>query len=827
LTATSYTCTVTDANGCSVTQTFTITQPTAVTVAVTQVSSTCGNANGSATATPAGGTGAYTYAWTPSGLTTATINNQLAGNYSVVVTDANGCTGNGSVTITDMGSPTVTITASTNILCNGGNNGSATSSVAGGTGVITYAWTPIGGNAATGVNMTAQSYTVTVTDANGCQDTAQVTLTEPPLLTASASFTPVLCNGGNTGSATVVANGGFGAYTYSWAPTGGTLDTAPNLTAQSYTCTVTDANGCTATASTTVTEPTQVTTTASQVDELCFGGNTATATVTPAGGTGVYTYAWAPSGGTLATETGLTATNYTCTITDANGCSITQTFTITEPPQLVVSATSVDSHCSQADGSVSASTVGGTGVPSYMWSPGGPGATISNIVAGTYTVVATDANGCTDTTTAVINNLNGVSASLGTSTNVLCNGNSTGDATINAAGGNPAYTYTWTPNVSAASTATNLAAGNYSVLVTDIDGCTSTVTLTITEPPLLTATSSSLPAAVCSGSQVQLTATPVGGVGPYTVNWTPLNLPGSTISFVPNNSGVDTATIVDANGCTTVTITNHTVFPMPTPAFSANIMAGCSPVCVDFSDISTIGNPGQITAWTWDFGDGSPTSSTQNPTHCYTAPGSYDVTLTVKTADGCIQTITMTNYITVYANPVAAFGVSPQPTTLVNNEIFFTDSSQGAVSWLWSFGDLTGATSTAQNPSFIYPDPICYQALLTVTSVDGCTDTVSHDVCIDPDVMIFVPNTFTPNGDNKNETFFPVAIGMDPEQYQMWIFDRWGNMIFYTEDINKGWDGRVMGASDIAQIDTYVWKINVKDITGVQHNLIGHVNLIK
>ncbi|MBI3512197.1 MAG: PKD domain-containing protein [Bacteroidetes bacterium] len=826
LTSQGYTCTITDANGCAITQTFNITQPTLVTVTTAQVSSTCGNPNGTATATPSGGTGTYNYLWSPGGQTTSTISAQMAGTYSVTVTDANGCSANGTITITNMGSPSASITSATNILCNGANTGAATVTVVGGTGTITYSWTPSGGTNTTANGIPAGTYTVTVTDSNGCQDTAQVTLTQPPLLTASASFSPVLCNGGNTGSANVIANGGMPAYSYSWSPTGGTASTANGLTAQSYTCTVTDANGCTTTASTTVTEPTQLVTTSSQVDELCFGGNTGSATVSPSGGTGAYTYSWSPSGGSGASATTLTSQGYTCTITDANGCSITQPFIITQPTQLVVSATGVDAHCNQSDGSATATTVGGTGASTFAWTPAGTGSTISNIPSGTYSVTATDVNGCTSSTTVTINNLNGVNASLGPVSNVSCNGGSNGSASITATGGNPAYTYSWTPNVSASNTLTGVTAGNYSVTVTDANGCTSNVTLTITEPPALAVIASAAPPAVCAGSQVSLSSTATGGVPAYTTTWNPGSMNGANQNVTPASSVTYTVTVVDVNGCSATDSVNVTVFPMPVATFSANITSGCAPVCVNFSDLSTIGNPGNIAAWTWDFGDGN-TSTSQNPSHCYTNPGTYNVTLTVKSADGCQTTITMTSYINVFANPVAAFGMSPQPTTLVNSEIFFTDSSTNALSWLWSFGDLMNSTSTLENPSFTYGDATCYQVLLTATSSQGCVDTVSHVVCIGPDVSIFVPNTFTPNGDNHNETFFPVCIGIDPDHFEMWIYDRWGNMIYYTADLNNGWDGRVQGHPDIAQIDTYVWKINAKDLTGATHNLIGHVNLIK
>ncbi len=824
LTAGPYTCTITDANGCIITQNFTITEPTLMTLATTTVDATCGQTNGSATVIPAGGTPGYTYSWS-SGGTLATENNLSANSYTVIVTDLNGCADSIVATVNNMASPTVTITSSTNVSCNGGNDGSATANGVGGTGILAYAWTPSGGTGTIATGLSIGTYTVTVTDDNGCQDTAQVTITEPPLLTVTTSQADELCFGGNTASALVTPSGGTPGYSYLWS-NGPATATNAGLVAGPYSVTVTDTNGCTATTSITITEPTQLTLTTSQVDVSCFGGNNGSATVTASGATPGYTYAWAPTGGTGTTEINLAAGSYTVNVTDTNGCFTSASVTITEPPVVDVTATSVDAHCNQADGSVSALATGGTGTITFTWSPSGSGPTLTNILAGTYTVTATDSFGCVDSTTVTVNNLNGVTASATQVTNILCFGQSTGEIVITPVGGDAPYAYTWLPNVSVSDTASGLPAGSYQCTVTDSNGCASVVNVTLTQPAQLTITATSTPAAVCEGSPVTLNATPAGGTPAYSVEWTPGNLIGNTQTLVPPMSGPYSAVVTDANGCTAVAVVVVTVYPMPSAAVNADVFAGCAPVCVNFSDVSTIAAPGTITGWSWDFGDGN-TSTQQVPNHCYDTPGAYTVILTVTSGDGCTSTITMPNYINVYANPVASFTAGPQPTTVMNPEIFFTDQSINADSWSWNFGDLVASSSTLQNPSFIYPDPTCYQVQLTVTTVDGCVDDTIQEVCIDPDVSLYVPNAFTPNDDGTNDVFLPLGIGMDPDKFEMWIFDRWGNLIFYTDDMARGWDGRVMAAQDIAQIDTYVWKIKATDMLGKKHDLIGKVSLIK
>ncbi len=751
LAAGNYTCTITDNNGCTNAQTFTITSPTAITLATSSTPSICGSPNGTASVVAAGGTGAYTYSWSPSGGNAATETGLLGGNYVITVTDANLCVATATVNVVGASTPTAVISSSTNILCNGNNTGSATVTP-GGNGPFTYSWSPSGGNAATESGLPAGTHVVTITDVNNCTASDTVTLTEPPLLTSTIASSDVLCNGGSTGSATISPAGGNPSYSYVWSPSGGNAATASGLTAQSYTCTVTDANGCTTSSSVTLTEPTALTTTASQVDELCSGGNNGSATVNPAGGTPGYSYSWLPSGGNAATAPALYTGTYTCTITDANGCSITQSFSITEPFPVLVSS--------------------------------------------------------------------------GPVTNIDCFGASTGSINVVPAGGITPYTYSWSPNVSVTNTANNIPAGSYEITVTDANGCGSTATITITEPPLLTLQSSAAAAIICNGQQATITAVPGGGVAPYNVAWNPGNLTGNMQNVSPSATTTYSATVTDANGCVANSTASVTVNPVPVVSFSGDSLAGCSPVCTNFSDLSTVAAPGVITAWDWDFGDGN-NSTLQDPSHCYTTPGVYPVTLIVTTADGCMDTITMPGYIAAYTNPVAAFSANPQPTTIFNAEIYFTDGSSNATTWTWNFGDVFNSSSTDQDPIFIYFAPDCYNVLLMVTTPNGCWDTISHPICIDPDVSIYVPNAFTPNNDNVNEIFLPIAVGIDPDKFQLWIYDRWGNMIYTTTDINKGWDGKVQGKADLCQQDTYVWKVMATDNKGKEYKKVGSVSLIR
>lgn len=822
-----YTCTITDQLSCSppstVAVTVTASVPT-ITITPTQTNVACfGGCTATASVTASGGTPPYSYNWLPSGGTNPSATGLCPGVYTCDVSDNGGCTATLTFTITQP--PQLTATAVSTAAACGNNNGTATVTPGGGVGPYNCTWLPSGGPGLNATNLAAGTYTYTVTDANGCTLTQTVSVPSTGGLSSNIAGTDVLCYGGSTGSVTVTPVGGNPGYTFTWNPNVSATGTASNLPAGTYSCTVTDASGCSSTSSYTVSEPTQLTASAAGFNVTCNGACDGQIVTIPAGGTGNYTFLWS-TGCTTASCNNVCFGNYTVTITDQNGCTVQDTANVTQPTAVVANANTTPATCGQSDGSATANAAGGTGAITYQWIGGPAAATYTNIPAGTYSCIATDANGCADTVTAVVSNLNGVTlASCGT-TDISCYGLTDGSIMVCPQGGTPNFTYAWSPNVSALDNASNLAAGVYTVTVTDANGCSSTATVTLTQPPQLLITASAVPAAVCAGTPVTLTGTPAGGSPVYNVAWTPGPLVGNIQNLTPAATTTYTATVVDANGCIADTIVLVTVNAIPAAAFSGDSLMGCAPLCVNFSDLSTVAMPSTIISWNWDFGDNT-TSAQQAPNHCYTTPGVYSVTLTVVTGDGCTHTTVMQNYINVYGMPSASFTASPQPTTILASTIYFTDQSANAVSWNWSFGDITAATSIMQNPSFTYTDPICYQVTLEVASANGCTDDTSQMICIDPDVGIYVPNTFTPNEDGINEGFIPVTVGIDPERYEFWVFDRWGNLIFYTDDINEPWDGKVMGGGNLCQIDTYVWKVRCVDVLDKKHSLIGHVNLLR
>jgi len=619
-----YTVTATDVDGCEDSLTIVIADPAAVTITFDVDSASCfGGNDGQITATGAGGTsGTFTFLWS----TTSTANpltTLTAGTYTVTATDGNGCTAVDSATVLEPATAVTVSADSTDESCSGAGDGTASATGAGGTGTLTYAWS----NGATTQNitgLTANTYTVTATDENGCTATAStiVNAAGSGVSISIVDSTDVSCNGGNDGQAVAgTPTGGATPYTIAWT-TGATTDTISNLTAGTYTVTATDNNGCEGTDEVTIIEPATSVIASITVNSnaTCNGGNEGSLTASGSGGTGTITFVWS-NGATTATITGLTADNYTVTATDANGCTDTETQGISEPTAVSVSITPTQPTCSGGTGSAAATAGGGTGTIGFVWSNGATTATITGLTADTYTVTATDANGCTDTESTIISAAGAITIAFATDS-VDCNGGSDGEATANVTGASGTISYAWS-NSGSSQTITGLTAGNYTVTITDGNGCTATNDTTIFQPATGVGVAVGGTNVNCNaGNDGVAGALASGGTPGYTYAW---SNGGSTDTITGLTAGVYRVTATDANGCTAV---DSVTLTQPGLLF-AGIGGIVQPTCNSSADGSLQssgfgGTPGYTFLWN----TGATTANITGLTG-----GNYTVTVT--DANGC------------------------------------------------------------------------------------------------------------------------------------------------------------------------------------------------
>jgi hypothetical protein len=672
-----------------------------LTASITSTNVSCnGGSNGSATATASGGPTPITYSWAPSGGTAATATGLTAGNYTVTVTDNLSKTATATVTITQP-SAILTNTMTTSVACNGGSSGVGGVSVSGGTTPYSYSWAPSGGTSSIATGLTAGIYTVTVTDAKLCTATRTLTITQPTAITTTPTYTATSCNGGSNGRAAVTVSGGVTPYVYSWSPSGGTSSLATGLAAGNYTCTITDDNSCQKTQTVSVTQPAAITTVASYTATSCNGGSNGSASVTASGGTPSYFYSWAPSGGTAATATGLSAGNYTCTVTDNNSCTKTQTVSVTQPAAITTTATYTATSCNGgSNGSASVSVTGGSSPYTYSWAPsGGTAATATGLSAGNYTCTVTDNNSCTKTQTVSVTQPAALNAST-VITNIACNGGSTGAINLTPTGGTSPYTFDWGSSITTEDR-TGLTAGTYTVIITDANSCTKTQTVSVSQPSAAVSGTTVITSVSCNGgSNGSVNLTPTGGTGPYTFNW------GGGVTTEDRTgliAGTYTVTITDANSCTG---TVNPVVTQPTAVSGTTVITevSCNGGSNGTINLTPTGGTGP---YTYNWGGGISTEDRTGLT-----AGAYTVTITDD--NSCTGTlnpvVTQPSALSssVVAVPISCFGGA-------NGQASVTPTggkTPYAYSWAPSGGTAFKATGLAQG-----------NYTCTITDNNGCTKT--------------------------------------------------------------------------------------------------------
>ena len=805
-----YTVTVSDNNGCSSSKSFVVTTHALVSATATTTPEYCSKGNGTATGVGSLGSGGpYTYIWSNS-QNTATISNLVAGTYTVTVSDSH-CTTTTTVVVGTVAGPTVAINNIVDAKC-ALANGSAIATATGGTGTCTYAWSNAQ-NTANLQNVAGGTYTVTVTDTKGCTATNSVVINTSPVPTAVISATVAsVCTLPN-GSITVTAGSGTSPYTYVWNPTAQTTPTATGILGSppaTYAVTVTDAIGCTATTSGVVTNNPGPVITGTPNGETCTGNNDGSVNITVIGGVTPYTFTWSNTAGTqnLAAVAGGT---YTVTVSDNNGCSSSKSFVVTTHAMVSATATSTPEYCSKGNGTATGVGSLGSGGPyTYLWNNAQSTTSISNLIAGTYTVTVSDSH-CTTTTTVVVGTVAGPTASTNNVINTTC-GLPNGSVQVTPAGGTPGYTYLWS-NAGTNATITNVLAGTYNVTVTDAAGCTTTAVAVIGGTTVPTAAVTSIVPANCGYLNGSITVTVNPGTPPYTYVWSPSVQTTQTAAGIPSGSYI--VTVTDAAGCTTTA--SGTVPQLAGPTATTTTQPE---ICSHGDGTATVtagGGHGVPYTYLWSNGQ-----TTQTATNL--SAGTYSV---VVNDGGC--NVSASANISNIPGPHAYFTANPTVLTIMDGPVTFSDLSTGnVVTWDWTLGDDSVSSSTQFLHS--YPNVGTYPVTLIVIDNNGCKDTVVDTIKVRDIYTFYVPNCFTPTDDKLNDWFYPQGVNWDPNYFEMYVFDRWGNLMFKSLDQTKDkWNGTLnnSGNKDDAITDIYVYLIRIKELNGPKHQYIGKITLLK
>lgn len=819
-----------DQNNCIDSINFTIVAPNALNLSAITSPSICSQSNGSITLNASGGVGSFVYSidngnsFSPTGVFTLLP----ATNYQVIAQDVNGCEIDSILTIIDLPSPTITGVSSLNPSCFGSCNGTIAVTSTGGTGTITYQLN--GFNQATGnfTNLCAGSYTIFAIDVNGCIDSQTVVLIDPPQLDFTTNQSNLICFEDNSGSITFTPLGGTLPYLFSFdnGLSFGSSNSAFFLAVGNYNLILKDQMNCTDTSMVTLTEPDLLTASIATVSPTCYSLCDGQASASMFGGTvGAYTFNWNGTINSTPIVNGLCAGVYTFEVSDINGCSYDTVFTVVDPAlfeidSVVWTSTTCNAFC---DGTI---TIYAEDAVSYSFDGGGFQAvnTQNNFCAGVIPVKAMNAFGCIANGIAIMDEPDPLL--LFTTPDSLMCLNDTVPLFALALGGTAPYSYSWSNGfVGPTQDVVQSIPQVYTVNVVDANGCTTpagTTSLTIL-PSLLVSLSNITN--FCPNDSLVLSINVLGGASNYSYVWNsnPMDSLSSLIVYPLLDSNVYTVQISDI--CTSIdTSIVVTQFDIPEALFEIDNASGCTPLEVEFGTNFDF----LFTNCVWEFSDGQVFNGCGPITAVFEEIGCWDASLTTQTINGCPVEFLFNNAICVNGLPEADFMFNPTTPTEIDNVVNFINTSTGDSLSNWEIG--TFYTTTVENPSYQFGDVTGESSVnvcLTVVSADGCVDSICKLIEFGSDFLFWVPNSFTPDGDDYNQQFGPVFSSNEiVDNYLFEIYDRWGERIFESEDQTEKWNATYKG--NLVQDGTYVWVLYFRNKQkGKVERIEGHVNVLK
>lgn len=822
-----YFVTVTDFLNQTVIDTLILNQPPTLQLSITGNTSVCiGDSTAAITIHALGGLLPYEFEWNTSHFD-STLTNLPSGFYSVMVSDAQGCWDTTSVIISNYEQPSINLTPNANNVCPNFGIVTTTATISGGLAPYNSFWDCHGSiinnlaQLSILIDSTNCNYTDTlifqVVDAHGCivRDSTFIHVidtTNPIFTTIPFPVQYAVYNNPNyqiPNFQNLILNN---ISDNCWIPSRITITQTPvaNTIINSTTyvnVTITDPCGNSNSTFIRVLIPLRGSIT-DTTHVACYGGNTGSATVTAAGGVPPYSYHWSTTPSqTNNIANNLTAGNYTVTITDSIGVTVICSVIIRQPLILSASISGTSVLCNGGStGSATLTVSGGTTPYQFLWNGGATTQNRTNLSAGNYSVTVTDNKGCTKTATVSITQPTAINP-ITTSHNAHCNENN-GLITISTTGGVSPYQYLWN-NTIQNDTISGLSPGIYSCTITDANNCTKIISDTIFETPMLTVDQVNNSPETCSQLNGSIEILVSEGSTPYQYTWSS----GTSNTNIYDNlsAGIYSVTVTDQDGCSItreITIQNLNI--------QLSVLSTTPSICGDNNGTVTIGVVSDFSDYTFDWG---PIIHFNNNSATQLASGDYSVNVNT---DNCIATIDFT--IDEIPRPDACFEIEYPYGNGINIPITFKNCTENSENWIWSFGDF--GTSNSENSIHKYSSEGEFIVTLLASNEFGCKDSVSKIITIIGDTDIFIPNSFSPNEDGLNDIFMPVMREVNSKGYSLKIFNRWGEVIFVTYNIEQGWDGKI-GGIPVEMGSTYSYIIFYENLNGRKMMKKGSVTIIK
>lgn len=831
LCAGAYIITVQDSKGCTKTVQAAISAATPIVVNLSGQDPSCAGAlNGAINSNASGGVAPLSFKWS-NGASTANLQNLMCGEYMLTVTDGNSCTQSDTLLLNCPPSINILNTYTVPATCKGGADGKAGFLALGGSGTLTYKWSDSSGQATPeAVNLTAGTYTVTVTDSNMCTNSSTFIVSEATAISNQFTPSPVNCFGGKDGMLSVQTNGGTGPYTYLWS-TGESTAQISMLAAGNYTVTVTDQNACTIISQApTILQPgTPLQITINQTKKSCSGSNNGSASAVASGSNGLpYNYVW-DNGDVGQNAAKLSVGIHTVTVSDAQGCSATQSIQIEELDSIVINAAPLLPTCNGLKNGVLAVNLVNGGIGggilsnyNYTWSvPNSPNNAVLNGLSGdqTYTVTVSDQQGCSGHFQFFLSQPPPITFDI-QHQDVSCYGLNNGKARVfNLKNTKGKATFSWSTNATT-DTLSGLSAGNYTLVVKDSVCCTQLGSVSILEPDSLTLHFTVKKLFCTNDKDASILAVPGGGTKPYQYAWSSGQMDSLIRSLA---TGKYILSLTDSKGCQLI---DSVLISRPDSIVIGAEIA--EPKCYGDNNgrikmsVSGGKSPYKFRLNNNDFVGAS--------TFIGLAAGIYN--LEIKDANGCTASVTDTIH-----QPLPITIDLPPDTTLQLGQSLQIDASINN-----GVGMLELEWSSSLSDSLICIDPdFCTEILikpsfsnrysLLVRDENGCFAKNAIRVNVNKRREVYVPTGFSPDANNINDLLMVHGNAEQIKEIKSFrVYDRWGELMyedlnFKVNDSTRGWDGRFRGK--LCDPAVFVWYLEVEFLDGYGSSFSGNVTLIR